>query len=378
MAALVQAYPQQSSTITMIQSRPSSASGILQNSSQNPSHHQYASNSSQTNRHSFHGALNNNVGNGSYRGNTIAPYAFTSTPGLAMPGQRTQSSPHLRNDQRTSSAPIVPTAEGGTAGNRLRYPAPASISTTSSSSSSDLSSLSHKSGSRDDSTLPGTSRVSSVTPRPHSTIFTTSSSPNLALPPSISATTVKPSPERYRRPNNRRAESVPNIQQSNSQASVMGSAMPNVMQFYGSSTQSTPSVNSLQSFNVQMPPSRQPHMSVDDMQINRSASQEQAKRYRRRSIHTIEPSEFSYDGGNSIAAGLQKQGSRQVSSANGRIDQQQHPLRSSPTVAFRPTTSHGRNDSSESVNSLQGSSRPGSVSLTAISQFPSRTPILYH
>jgi hypothetical protein len=368
MAALVQAYPQQSSTITMLQTRPSSASGILQTTSQAPSHHPYPSNPPQMNRNSFHGGLNNNIGGSTYRGNTIAPYAFTSTPNLAMPGQRTPPSPHLRSDQRTSSAPIVPTFDGGNSTSRSsRYPAPASISTTSSSSSSDLSTLSHKSGSRDDSSISSSTRMAMGNPRPHSTISIPSSSPNLALLPSISMTTLKPSPDRYRRPNNRRAESSPNVQQTSAQAAVVGSAMPNVMQFYGSSTQQNIySSNSLQSFSVQMPPSRQPGTTVDDLQINRGGYQEQAKRYRRRSIHTIEPSEFTYDEGNSVAAGLQKQGSRQVSSANGRIDQQQHPLRSSPIVGFRPTTSHGQNGSSESVNSVRGSQNLG---LTSVSFF---------
>jgi hypothetical protein len=59
-----------------------------------------------------------------------------------------------------------------------------------------------------------------------------------------------------------------------------------------------------------------------------------------------------------------QQGSRQVSSANGRIDQQQHPLRSSPILTIRPASSHGRNGSTESVNSARSShhSRPNSVS----------------
>jgi hypothetical protein len=153
--------------------------------------------------------------------------------------------------------------------------------------------------------------------------------------------------------------------------------MPNVMQFYGSSTQqgTTPG-NANQGFNVQIPQlSRQvPNFSptgvtADDLQLSRQTSQDQGKRYRRRSIHTIDAGDYSHDGVKSIAAGLQQQGSRQVSSANGRIDHQQHPLRSSPIVTIRPATAHGRNDSTESVNSIRSShpsrpsSRPSSVGL---------------
>lgn len=381
MAALVQSYPQQSSTVTMLQTRPSSASGILQSSSQAPSHHQYPINPSQ--RNSFHG-IPNGIGASSYRGHTsvtpIAPYAFTSTPSLAMPGQRVQGGPHLRSEQRTSSAPIIPTFDSGNTSNRSRYPAAASISTTSSSSSSDLSSLSQKSGSRDDSTISGIARVGNGNPRPQSTIFSASQS---LAPPTVS--TTKASPDRYRRPNNRRAESSTGGPQTTSQVPSIGSAMPNVMQFYGNSTQQvTPPVNLDQGFNVQLPQiSRQPldfnptlSTTADDMQLNRQVTQDQAKRYRRRSIHTINAAEYAHDGAKSISAGLQQQGSRQVSSANGRIDHQQHPLRSSPIVTVRPASSHGRNGSSESVNSTRSSShhsRPNSVSLSQISSIPHRS-----
>jgi hypothetical protein len=385
MAALVQSYPQQSSTITMLQARPSSASGILQTSSQ-PPHHQYPTNPAQ--RNSFHG-MNNGMGLSNYRGHTavapIAPYAFTSTPSLATPGQRVQG-PYLRSDQRTSSAPTVATTqqlELGNSGSRSRYPAPASISTTSSSSSSDLSSLGQKSGSRDDSVITGTTRVPSGNPRPHSTIGTSFTSPNLS-PPAMSSP-VKATPDRYRRPHNRRVESSTNGQQSNAQAATGQSAIPNVMQFYGSSTkQTTPPMNTLQGFNLQMPQLSRPAGNlppalgaVDDLQLNRHISQDQAKRYRRRSIHTIEAGDYLTGGGNPISAGLVKQGSRQVSSANGRIDQQQHPLRSSPVVTVRPASPHGRNGSTESVNSTRSNSRPNSVSYPSKKQFAHRNNTIY-
>lgn len=380
MAALVQTYPQQSSTVTMLQTRPSSASGILQSSSQPSAHHQYPTSAAQ--RNSFHG-MNNNMIVPNYRNLSsvapIAPYAFTSTPNLALPNQR-QSGPHLRSDQRTSSAPIVPTVESGNGNNRSRYPAAASVSTTSSSSSSDLSSRSQKSGSRDDSTIPSTSRMNSGNPRPHSTIFT--SSTQTLAPPSVTAT--KATPDRYRRPNNRRAESSPTIQHVNNQAFGTSSAMPNVMQFYGSSTQPALTGVSKQGFNVQVQQPKQsmgfnPTIGVaaDDTQLNRTTSQEHAKRYRRRSIHTIDASEYTLAGAKSQPAALQQQGSRQVSSANGRIDHQQHPLRSSPVVTLRPATPHGRNGSVESINSTRSShhSRPNSVSPTQVLKY--RIPLFH-
>ncbi|KAH6702008.1 hypothetical protein BKA61DRAFT_200947 [Leptodontidium sp. MPI-SDFR-AT-0119] len=355
MAALVQSYPQQSSTITMLQTRPSSASGILQNASQAQSHHQYSAHPQQMKRNSVHG-MSNGMGITNYRGHTtvapIAPYAFTSTPSLTTPGQR--QGPHLRPDQRTISAPGGMAHHSESGQNRSRYPAPLSVSTTSSSSSSDLSSLSHRSGAKDDSVITGTARVVSGAARPHS-IVVNSSNGSLAPPALISPS--KPAPDRYRRPNNRRAESVSSQQPS----TPTGSSMPNVMQFYGNSSSQPASLptTSPQSFSLQMPQFSKPTTgftsgatSADDMALNRNTSQEAMKRYRRRSIHTIDAADY---GG--VSGGLLQQGSRQVSSANGRIDQQQHPLRSSPVGAIHPGSSHGRNGSSESVNSARSAAR---------------------
>jgi hypothetical protein len=370
MAALVQSYPQQSGTITMLQTRPSSASGILQSSSQVPSHHQYAP--SQVHRNSFHG-MNSGVAS-TYGGHAsmepIAPYAFTRTPALVS-GQRTPSGPHLRPEQRAASALGVPTYDSGAAANRSRYPAAASISTTSSSSSSDLSSRSQKASPKDES--PATARTVNGTSQSTLAISTST-----GLSPPATSVTVKTSPDRYRRTNNRRAESFSVGQQSNSLASTM----PNVKQFYGSSTQqATLALAAKQGSSLQVSqPSKPalgntptPGVAADDIQLNRPADLDQATRYRRRSIHTIEPAGYLHDGTNPLV-GLQQQGSRQVSSANGRIDQQQYPLRISPVATIRPGTSHGRNVSSESAGSSKSShrSRPNSVSC------PSTFPLCVH
>lgn len=360
MAALVQSYPQQSSTITMLQTRPSSASGILQSSSQVPAHHPYAP--TQVHRNSFHG-MNSGMAP-TYRGHAsmepIAPYAFTRTPALVS-GQRTASGPHLRPDQRAASALGVPTYDSGAVANRSRYPATASISTTSSSSSSDLSSQSQKSNSKDDSPT----AVRTVNGTSQSTLAISTST---GLSPPAPSVTVKTSPDRYRRTNNRRAESFSVGQKPNSLASTM----PNVKQFYGSSTQqATLALSAKQGSGLQVSqPSKPalgntptPGVAADDSQLNRAVGLDQATKYRRRSIHTIEPAGYLEDGASPFV-GLQQQGSRQLSSANGRIDQQQHPLRISPVATTRPGTSHGRNASSESAGSSKSShrSRPSSVS----------------
>lgn len=356
----------------MLQTRPSSASGILQ-TSQNQSHLQYPPNASQMKRSSFHG-MSNGMGVSNYRGQTsvapIAPYAFTSTPSLSTASQRAQGGPHLRKEQRTYSAPIVPTfqqpeVENGS--NRSRHPATASLSTTSTSSSSELSSLSHRSGSKDDSALPSSvARISTPAPRPHSTIITSATS-SLSLP-STSAP-VKPSLDRYRRPGNRRTESSTTNGQQSSPLPSSISSMPNFTSFYANAAQNPRPLKNSDKFSLQtqqFSDAPSSHTSIhgvtaDDMLLNRQ-TQNQAKRYRRRSIHAIDANDYAHFRGDPISAGIYQQGSRQVHSAPGSSDR--HPLRSSPMVAVRPTTAHGRNGNAESVNSARSShnSRPSSVS----------------
>lgn len=369
MAALVQTLPQQTTTVTMLQTRPSSASGTLQPSQNQAAYHQYPVNSQQ--RNNFHGLNNNNMAMSNYRGHSsmapMAPYAFTSSPGLSIGGQQTPNGSQSRPEQqRTASAPIVPTLQGGStnAPGRSRYPAALSVSTTSSSSSSELS---QRSGTRDDTAITSTARIATRAARPHSTIIT-SHSQSLAPP---MASPAKPAPDRYRRPAIRRADSSNSSQAGVSSSSV--STMPNVLQFYGASTQA---VNS-QAFNLQMPQQNQPNATADDLQLNQRTTSEQAKRYRRRSIHTID----AHDNSNaSPSPGFLQQGSRPVNNASGRIDQPpeqhgQHPLRSSPVVTVRPATSHGRNDSTDSMKSARsGHSRPNSVSLQVVFCIKSSLP----
>ncbi|PBP25240.1 hypothetical protein BUE80_DR003715, partial [Diplocarpon rosae] len=313
------------------------------------------------------------MGIANYRGHTavapIAPYAFTSTPSLTTPGQR--QGPHLRADQRTSSAPGTTSHSQHTESGpiRSRYPAPLSVSTVSSSSSSDISARSQISGIRDDSAIGGNGRTVSSLARPQSSTVASSSTPGQSSPSTSSP--VKPPPDRYRRPNNRRTES----NASQTPVAPIGSSMPNVVQFYGNATQpqTLPTI-APQTFSLQLPPLSKltsgtaGGASADDMQLSMKTSPDAAKRYRRRSIHTIDLAEF---GG--ISGGLFEQGSRQVSSANGRIDQQQqqHPLRSSPVGGTQPGSTHGRHGSSESVNSTRSATRSYSRPNSAAKREPS-------
>lgn len=105
--------------------------------------------------------------------------------------------------------------------------------------------------------------------------------------------------------------------------------------------------------------------SVDDMHLNRQSNQDQAaKRYRRRSIHTIDSGDYANLQDNSMS---KKAFQQSYSQGPGSPRNEQHPLRSSPVVQIRPPSSHGRTGSSESHTSVRSnhsrsSSRPNSAS----------------
>lgn len=350
MAALVQSYSQQSTAVAMLQPRPSSASGMLQTSSPSHSLQQYPTNSIQS---ATFQPMNTGIGSSGYRrytsGSPIAPYAFTSTPNLANQSQGL-SGPYLRTDQRTSSAPTVPQSQQFNFTNRTRYPPAASTSTTSSTSSSDLS-VGRKSMTRDDSQISQPARDLSGHGRSQSALVT--SMPINLAPPKVSSP-VRVSPDRYRRSNNRRVEhpNAPTPISTTIQTASTSHALPNVMRFYGASTgQAAPAQEG----------------AVDDIHLNRTVH-EQAKRYRRRSIHTIDGSDYAVGEIHLGSTAPAPQGLRHHSSTS--VDQQSqlhHPVRTSPSTTPLPGSSHGRNGSSESVKSTRSSVRPTSVSAQTFS-----------
>ncbi|CAZ85449.1 unnamed protein product [Tuber melanosporum] len=198
MAALVQSFPAQQSSppVTLMQSRPQSSTTTLQagtpSQSALPAQHHHLT------PRNMGGYPNTNTGSNisgsSYRSGyssaPVAPYAFTSTPGLSNT-KSALTGPKI--SERTSSA-----AAAGHLDSRNRYPASDSVSSSSSASS--------------DPSLRNQQAQSIVrskeehsdgrpNPRPVSTIST-----NLPLPP-ISSPTNRPSPDRYRRVNNGRASS---------------------------------------------------------------------------------------------------------------------------------------------------------------------------
>ncbi|KAI8960295.1 hypothetical protein F5Y11DRAFT_349656 [Daldinia sp. FL1419] len=354
MAALVQNYPQQSGTVTLLQTRPNTTSGIMPPPSGNQSNQAYMGNQQRNNYHTLAGSVGG--GSNTYRGNApapVQPYAFTTTPSLANGGQWQQYGTY----RSSSSVPNMQMVDPNAAA-RSRYPAN-SNSSGSSSSGQTATSGSH---SQDDS------RATSG-PRPQlPTLNLSASQPTFAQ-----VAAAKPSPERYRRPSPRYTDSspsVPQVQQPHGSAMPSGSGMATVVHLYN--PRSMPERKAENQRNPVALANR-PHsaygtgVAMDDMQLYRHPTEEEAKRYRRRSIHSINssdypnpltPQEFKRQAEESFRlealAASRKQG--------GSDKDPKNIARSSPGFsAVEKNTVRVGNGSSESlVSSGSSSSRPSS------------------
>ncbi|KAI2465926.1 hypothetical protein F4781DRAFT_373705 [Annulohypoxylon bovei var. microspora] len=282
MAALVQTYPQQSGTVTLLQTRPSSASGRMPGPSGTQPNPAYMGNSQ---RNNYHG-LSGSVGGGPtvYRGNTSAPvqpYAFTATPNLANGGQWQQYGAY----RSSTSVPNMQMADPN-ASARSRHPVNPNTPGNSNGH------LSMPTGmSQDDSQAAPTSG-----PRPQLAPLNISSS----QPTFAQVAAAKATPERYRRPSARFTDSSPSVmqtQQSQGSAMPSGSGMATVVHLYN--PRAMPDRKAGMPRNSVVPASR-PHsaygsmagVAVDDMQLYRHPTEEEAKRFRRRSIHSINSSDY--------------------------------------------------------------------------------------
>ncbi|MCJ1369348.1 bud neck involved protein [Loxospora ochrophaea] len=381
MAALVQTFPQQSSTVSMLHTRPSSSSGPFPNGGQI----QPSSRLSQMPRTVYNGSSGSMSGV-TYRGqptmSPVAPYAFTSTPGLTSGGNPLRQNPpipHLRQENRTSSAPVVPLTQQNPSTsssnlNRQRQSTASPIVTIPSASLHAIEKM-PKGVTMDDSSIP-TQRVGRVAARPLSSIDLVS--PTIDLKPTTGATLVKSSPDRYRR-GHRRAETSAatlNGPQSGGSALPSGSGMATVGHLYNHPHQSfsSPSLVSQSSYRGVSSPSHSENFSgfasqirptsKDDMNLHRPSSAERAKRYRRRSIGSLDAGEFSSQATDVQPRQAPPQSRTYAAVLAGNKSEQQE-IRNSP-VLQRPSSSHDRHGSSESSSSVRSSSRPSSAKREAV------------
>ena len=350
----MQSFPSPSSTITMLQPRPSS-SDAFQTGSQGQSHQR----SSQVPRNMYNTPMGG-ITTTNYRGHTsiasvpVAPYAFSSAPvpaGSSNPLRQHPTVPHLRQENRTTSAPVITSNQQS----------PNSINSLSRYRPQDLSNgtiSSHQGHTKDDSAiLSQTSKQ--FLQRPHSSIEL--NAPSLAPGASMTSST-KPSPDRYRR-NHRRAETTglasSNVSPGGS-ALPSGSGMATVGHLYSNPihSNSTPSLSTLSSYRGPQPSSTYNQNTVDDMSIPKQGPTELAKRYRRRSISSMDVSDYKAE---AVDIPEQSLGQPKTYAATLAAPASQERKEIRPSAPQRTSSSHGRNDSVESSISGRSGSRSSSV-----------------
>ncbi|KAK7987604.1 hypothetical protein PG989_007919 [Apiospora arundinis] len=369
MAAMVQTYPQQTGTVTVLQTRPSSSSGIMSAHAHSHSHssqsgQQYAANTSQAPRGSYQGLAGVVGGQTSYRGSSgpVQPYAFTSTPNLANNNNQRQA---YGGAIRTTSSPNAPTMQ--TLDPRVRYQTNTSMNNLTSSASVPV--VTTQPVSRDDMSLPPIRRnVSPSAPRPQSTYLT-------GGPTFAQVAAAKASPERYRRPTPRHTESTPVIQQQQVQGSAIpsGSGMATVVHLYNPRAagggQQVVAPRTSASRPQSAYGSLMTGVAADDMQVHRHTSEEETKRFRRRSMASFDATDYPSPMTPQEFKQQQKRADelaalRMKSDKNQQFQQQQQSktiVRNLTVPTIEKTPSHARNNSSESlVSSRSSNSRPSS------------------
>ncbi|KAF3769888.1 hypothetical protein M406DRAFT_105118 [Cryphonectria parasitica EP155] len=348
MAALVQTYPQQSGTVTMLQTRSGSGSGMM--SSQAQPTQQYGG--PQQQRNNYHGMAGGANAPMTYRGAAapIQPYAFTSTPSLHPTGQW-QPLPAYNRASSSSAVPTVQSFDQSSSYPRARH--------TNNASLPNLPIGLPSGGSRDDSAIPppGTRRGSG-NPRPQSAYFANSTVQTTFT----SASPAKNQPDRYRRPALRTTESSPAGQQGQYQGSAApsGSGMASVAHLYtpppnmGRERRPSPSNSSRPtSFYAKVPGS------VDDMQLD--VRPEETRRFRRRSMPALEAAEVP----KSLAALDLKKPEKSTgdrSPTKSITDKEQQ----AKTARLIPSNSSARNGSSETPppSPLNGLSNHNSICIS--------------
>ena len=339
----------------MLQTRPSS-SDAFQSGSQGQPHQR----SSQMPRNMYSTPMGG-LATTNYRGHTsiasvpVAPYAFSSTPiptGSSNPLRQHPTVPHLRQENRTTSAPVITFNQqsSNTINNLSRY-RPQDLSSSAISS--------HQGHTKDDSAIQSQTSKQFLQ-RPHSSI-------ELAAPPlaqnASMTTSAKPSPDRYRR-NHRRAETTGLV--SSSVSSPGGSALPSgsgmatVGHLYSNPihSSSTPSLSTFPSYRGPHPSSTHNQNTVDDMSIPKQRPTELAKRYRRRSISSMDVSDYNAE---AVDAPEQSLGHPKTYAAMLAAPVPQERKDPRPSALQRPTSSHVRNNSAESSISGRSGSRSSSV-----------------
>ncbi|KAI9887112.1 MAG: bud neck involved protein [Watsoniomyces obsoletus] len=372
MAALVQPFPQQSSTVTLLQQGPVAGTSAFSVGPSLPAHSQHSPRSAQVSR-AIYAAPAPVYGGYRAPAQTYAQAVSQTPPSTAGNMIQGQSAPHLRTENRTVSAPgsVMLGRPDDSASTSASASATESSSSTTSSkspmSSPELMPRSRPTMSRDDSSIATGSRLA-LSNRPLSSINLTTST---NAPPSVGFGPTKPAaPERYRR-TNRRSEfmgqpgaNVTNAGRPNNGPS--GSGMVTVGHLYDLAVSSVPPLHQHQQQQQQQQqlapihrarsssalgmttdrPAQIRTRSVDDLSVYGPRTNEPV-RYRRRSSSGLDAPEFGPRNGSPVSAGSPA-GSPQLTPTSGR----ETPRRISIQPA-RPEMAHQRNSSGESVQSAR-------------------------
>lgn len=319
---------------------------------------------------------------GNYRGQTttspISPHGFQNAPilqnGPNPLRQHPTAPPYPRLENRTSSAPSIPITlhaqQQNFAASNRPWPSPVSqtFGTANAFTSPQVP--------RDDGSGPTNHNTKQSNSRPLSSLDL---NPSTLQAPSY-ATVAKSSPDRYRR-NHRRAETsgaLPSNASGHDGSSMpSGSGMAAVGKLYTQTSQnsSTPSLTSYRgtaspNVNDHNPAQQLRVASKDDsnLQRERQATSDLAKRYRRRSISSLEAKDYTMS--ETLAPAPSQQPAQPKTYAamlagpsaasHGGI-QDRKEVRAMPVVE-QPTSSHRRNGSTESSNSVRSASKTTSVS----------------
>ena len=253
---------------------------------------------------------------------------------------------------------------------RQGFQATGSSSTSSSTDSLVGPSTTYQGTTKDDSYIPS-QRSTQIPPRPLSAIELNSPIHSPAASPK---NTAKPSPDRYRRNPSHHAPNTTlttHQQGGAGSASPSGSGMATVGHLYNPPTQhsSTPTIApsttyraSQMSSNVSGPGFHTQHRmrSMDDMTVYRQSSSEQAKRYRRRSVSSLEAKDMTGQFSDAQEPVFDHPANGFPATQAPQIHDQ-HESRSS-ALSSRPGSVHDRSGSADSVSSTRSNQRPSSVS----------------
>ncbi|GAP86464.2 putative dihydroflavonal-4-reductase protein [Rosellinia necatrix] len=269
-------------------------------------------------RNAYHGS-GNAGGQSGYRSGTVAPiqpYAFTSTPSLSNNGQL---SPSPQGGYRTSSGTTVPT-------------------------------------------LP---QLADLRTQPSSNTARSQTNTTPAQPTFAQVAASKASPERYRRPTPRQSDSSPVVAQSQqvqAAAATPSLSIPSAAQLY--SSRAVPRSQGMISVRPQSAHGALTSATMDDLHLYRHSTEVEAKRYRRRSIHSINsPDYVSPPTPQSLKRMTEPFQTDALSNSRrqGGTEKDQRPTRIVPLPPPAGSASHVRNGSSESiVSSRSSNSRPSS------------------